>query len=173
MEAIKLHEVMLLLVLAILAATTAIYIAFTKHLLRAVFALLLCFLVLAVLYIWLAAELVGVAQLVIYIGGTLVLLLFAVLLTRQYPLFELSPFYSYKKVLAGWLLAALLLILFVYAIAEVDLVYSQATHQVSIQALGAYMLTHQLLVFELAGLLLTFALVGALFVLKRALQRQD
>ena len=59
----------------------AAYAVFTRNIMRAVFSLLGTFFGVAVLYGLLAADFVAVVQVMVYVGGILVLLLFAVMLT--------------------------------------------------------------------------------------------
>src|SRR5947209_8291830 len=58
-------------------------VAFSRNLLRSAFLLLGTLAGVAGLYLTLGADFVGVAQLMIYVGGVLVLLLFAVLMTGR------------------------------------------------------------------------------------------
>jgi NADH-quinone oxidoreductase subunit J len=69
--------------LAAVTVVSAAGVALGRNILYSAFALLGTLAGVAGLYLYLAADFVGVAQLVIYIGGILVLILFAVLLTNR------------------------------------------------------------------------------------------
>lgn len=68
---------------AFVTVATAAYAVFSRNIVRSVFSLLGTFFGVAVLYGMLAADFVAVVQLMVYVGGILVLLLFAVMLTSQ------------------------------------------------------------------------------------------
>jgi NAD(P)H-quinone oxidoreductase subunit 6 len=74
-----------LLFYGVAAATlaTAAYAVFSRNIVRAVFSLLGTFFGVAIIYGMLAADFVAVVQLMVYVGGILVLLLFAVMLTSR------------------------------------------------------------------------------------------
>jgi len=68
---------------SLFVAVTAAYAVFTANIVRAVFSLLGTFFGVAIIYGLLAADYVAVVQLMVYVGGILVLLLFAVMLTSR------------------------------------------------------------------------------------------
>ncbi len=68
---------------ALATAASAAYAVFSRNIVRAVFSLLFTFFGVAVVYGMLAADFVAIVQLMVYVGGILVLLLFAVMLTSQ------------------------------------------------------------------------------------------
>jgi NAD(P)H-quinone oxidoreductase subunit 6 len=61
----------------------AAWVAFSQNIVRSAFALLLTFFGVAGLYALLSADLVAVIQLMVYVGGVLVVILFAVMLTAR------------------------------------------------------------------------------------------
>lgn len=61
----------------------AAYAVFSRNLVRAVFALLATFSGVSVLYGMLASDFISIVQLMVYVGGILVLMLFAVMLTSR------------------------------------------------------------------------------------------
>lgn len=69
--------------LAALAVLGAAWVAFARNIVHSAFALLATFLGVAGLYAYLSADLVAVVQLLVYVGGVLVLILFAVMLTSR------------------------------------------------------------------------------------------
>ncbi|WP_038031661.1 NADH-quinone oxidoreductase subunit J family protein [Thermonema rossianum] len=150
---------------------SAAYAAFSKHLVRVIFALLACLLGVAALYALLMAELIAVAQLIVYIGGLLIVLLFAVLLTQRHTQGG-PPRIHNRNVLAGWLLSLSLLCVLFYGIMQLSLP-RQTTEAPSLYELSAGLMTKHLVAFEIAGLLLTIALIGALYWTKKAQTQTD
>ncbi len=72
--------------IAIPIAVLALIIVFTTHIVRAAIWLLFTLIGTAFLYFLLDAAFVAASQLMIYVGGILVLLIFAIMLTNQNPL---------------------------------------------------------------------------------------
>ena len=68
---------------AVLTVGSAAVVVFSKSLIRSAFALLFTFFGVAALYAFLGADFLAAAQMVIYVGGILVLLLFGVMLTHK------------------------------------------------------------------------------------------
>lgn len=69
--------------LAALAVLGAAWVAFARNIVHSAFALLATFLGVAGLYALLSANLIAVLQVLVYVGGVLVLILFAVMLTSR------------------------------------------------------------------------------------------
>src|SRR5271166_5253865 len=69
--------------LAALTVGSAAGVAFSRNIIYSAFSLLGTFLGVAAMYIYLAAPFIAVTQILIYIGGVLVLILFAVMLTSH------------------------------------------------------------------------------------------
>ncbi|NIK74390.1 NADH-quinone oxidoreductase subunit J [Thermonema lapsum] len=147
-------------------AGAAVYAALSKHLVRIVFALLACLLGVAALYVLLMAELIAVAQLIVYIGGVLVVLLFAVLLTQRQDA-EKTPHIHNRNPFLGSILSIALLGLLLYGISSLPSLPSTTAYP-SLYELSAQLMSKHLLAFEIAGLLLTVALIGALYWIKKA-----
>src|SRR5215510_9283726 len=87
---------------ALLACGFGVAVLATSNVVRMAFYLTLCLGATAGLFFLAGAEFVGAMQLMIYVGGTLVLLIFGVMLTAQ------ARFISMKTSGAEWVLAAIL-----------------------------------------------------------------
>src|SRR6202158_6411924 len=68
---------------AALTVVSAAGVAFSRNIVYSAFALMGSFMGVAGLYVFLAADFVAVIQVLIYVGGILVLILFAVMLTHR------------------------------------------------------------------------------------------
>src|ERR1700722_12082270 len=99
MDPINLHSVFFLL-FALLGCSFAMAVVFTSHIVRMAFYLVMSLGATAGLFFLAGADFVGAMQLLIYVGGTLVLLVFGVMLTAQ------GPFISMKTAGGEWILAA-------------------------------------------------------------------
>lgn len=73
-------------VIASATAVSALGVVFERNIVRAALWLLFTLIGVSMLYFLLGAEFLGAAQLIVYVGGTLVLVVFGVMLTAQGPL---------------------------------------------------------------------------------------
>jgi NADH:ubiquinone oxidoreductase subunit 6 (subunit J) len=89
------------LLTALLACSFAVAVVVTSNIVRMAFYLIASLGAVAGLYFLAGADFVGALQLMIYVGGTLVLLVFGVMLTAQ------GPFVSMETSRGQWLLALL------------------------------------------------------------------
>lgn len=88
-------------IFAIAACFSAVAVVLTPNIVRMAFWLLVSLGSMAGLFFLLGAEFVGATQLLVYVGGTLVLLIFGVMLTAR------GPFISMKTSSGEWILAAI------------------------------------------------------------------
>ncbi|PIU55205.1 MAG: NADH-quinone oxidoreductase subunit L, partial [Chloroflexi bacterium CG07_land_8_20_14_0_80_51_10] len=70
-------------IMAALAVGAAISVIASRDLFRAALLLVLCFFAVAGIYATLSADFLAIAQVLIYVGAVAVLVIFAVMLTRQ------------------------------------------------------------------------------------------
>lgn len=147
----------------------ALGVCFTKNIVRMAVWLFGALASVAVLYFLLAANFLGAIQLIVYAGGTLVLLIFGVMLTSKSPWARFEPS-KWETVLAIFVCGALL--------AGLCMVLCSATWPgvegtvpgVSVEAIGRKLLSVYVVPFEIAGVLLMIVLVGAAHM---ARQEQD
>jgi NADH-quinone oxidoreductase subunit J len=83
--------VTLFALLAGVTAASAVMVVLTAHIVRAAVWLLFTLLGVGGLFFLLGAEFVGATQLIVYVGGTMVLVVFGVMLTAQGPFLTLRP----------------------------------------------------------------------------------
>jgi NADH:ubiquinone oxidoreductase subunit 6 (subunit J) len=100
MQAINWHSLFFLL-FALLTCGFALAVVFSSNIVRMAFYLVMSLGASSGLFFLAGADFVGAMQLLIYVGGTLVLLIFGVMLTAQ------GPFVSMKTGGGDWILAAL------------------------------------------------------------------
>lgn len=143
---------------------SVLFIMFTRNILYAALALIVTFLCLAGIFVFLGAEFIAITQILVYVGGILVLLVFGIMLTNRISGSKVvGP--TYNKLLGILASATLFTILFkgiisanFSALGWVD----KTSSSTSIQKLGLTLMTDYVLVFELIGLLLLIALIGAI-----------
>jgi len=143
-------------------------IMFSRNLLHAVLLLILTFIGIAGFFVLLSAEFLAMAQVIIYVGAIAVLVLFAVLLTPRAGRDNGES----KMLLPAVLLAVCLgaVVLFVITDTSWNTVPSAPAveHEPKVAAsdLGEALLSTWILPFELASVLLTAALVGAILLVR-------
>ena len=153
-------EVVLFYVVGGAAAVCAIGVAASKNIVRMAVWLFGALGSVAMLYFLLSANFLGAIQLIVYAGGTLVLLIFGVMLTSKSPKARFNPtrweFLSALAVCAA-LLSALVIVLRKTAWYTAEGVVPGA----SVADIGRRLLTTYLIPFEVAGVLLFIVMVGA------------
>jgi NAD(P)H-quinone oxidoreductase subunit 6 len=146
-------------------------VAFSPNIVYSAFSLMGTFMGVAALYVFLAADFVAVIQVLIYVGGILVLMLFAVMLTHRIADVRVSN-RSVGR------LPALVIMAFVGA-AMGKAVLGTAWHTTppgtptpTTYAIGNGFLGEYILPFELASVVLLAALIGAVVLSRKELTEQ-
>ena len=158
---------MLFTIFAILTLAGAVAAISLRNLVHSVLALTLAFAGLAAVYLLLGAQFIGFAQILVYIGAVAILIVFAILLTRETE--QASP----STVVSSWVgsLAAVLVIFGAMAWAiERSAVTQRVTGpqaEAPMQQIGNALMLRFALPLEIIGLLLTAALIGAVTIAMR------
>ncbi len=151
------------------AAAGAAGVALSRNILYSAIGLLMALLGAGSLYVFLSADFVAVTQLLVYIGGVLVLILFAVMLTNRITEVQVSN--SSFGLFGGFLLFV--------AVAPVLLAVAALTPWQTItpaplapmtEAIGNGFLTRWLLPFEVASLVLLATLVGSVVIARKEIK---
>ncbi len=158
-------EMQEILFYAILAFTifTAAIVAFANKIIYSAFALLFTFIGFAGLYIYLGADFLAVTQIIIYVGGILVLILFGVLMTQK--IYDLKALAAHNPIIlsiSGGLFVAIILAIFLSKESWFRLL--DKTFTPTTAKIGEAILTDYLLPFEVASVLLLGALIGAVYL---------
>ena len=149
--------------LAALTVGSSMIVAFSRNIVYSSFALLGAFMGVVGIYILLAADFVAMVQLLVYVGGILVLTIFAVMLTAGIGDVTVSN----RAVGTG---AAILTVgvaglVMLYAIARTQWHQAAAvTPAPTTYAIGNAFLGDYVLPFEVASLVLLAALIGAIVI---------
>jgi len=147
-----------------LTLLSALYIAFTRNVLYAAIALIVTFLGVAGIFMMLGASFVAISQVLVYVGGILVLIVFGIMLTNRLKGQKVeSPVYN--KFL-GLAVAVGLFIIFFKGILQANFsalgwIQSAEPTNPPLEKFGMRLMTDYVLAFELIGVLLLLALIGA------------
>lgn len=162
---------------ALLTVGSALAVLLTRNVLYAAFFLLLTLLGVAGLFVLASADFLAIAQIMIYVGGVLVLVVFGVMLTskttasmetsnqspNKIPALNRAGAYSalIAIVVSGGLFFALYKLL---SKARFTLFSRPAGWQSTVNTIGKQLMTEYVLPFEIVGILLLAALVGATYL---------
>jgi len=143
-----------------LTIISAFSVVLTKNLVYAAISLLVTFLGVASMYVFLWADFLAGTQVMIYIGGILILLLFGIMLTHRIT----SVRISHANVQRG-VGAAVVLVLFAGLIWMINITPWKLEPAIepeqTVETIGTLLMTDFLLPFEVASVLLLGALIGA------------
>jgi NADH-quinone oxidoreductase subunit J len=157
--------------MAIGAIAGAGIVAFSRNIVHSAFALLLSFFCVAGLYIFLAADFVAATQVIVYVGGILVLILFGVMLTEKIDKVKISN--QALKPLRAWLLLIVTAAVIITAILKTSwITQTPLPPSPTTGDLGNAFLTRYLLPFEVASVLLLVALIGAIIAGRKEVRKK-
>ena len=153
-------------VFAALTVGSAAVVVLARSLIYNAFALLFTFFGVAGLYVLLGADFLAATQLLIYVGGILVLLLFGVMLTHK--IYDLDLRSEVTQPLAGWLVAiCIFVVLTAIAVQTQWATGAPRAPASTTRAIGELFMGQFLLPFEAASILLLVALMGAAMIVRR------
>lgn len=155
-------EFLIILFLTLIASSGII---FSKKLMYKAIFLLMIFMIVGVVFILAKAEFLAVAQIVIYVGGILILLLFGILITDE----KSSTGHSLSSMLGYGLISFILFIVLLNSIfqndhyaLEKDIHFSEDlsnSHQIGILMMSKYLVS-----LEMVAILLLLALIGSVIL---------
>tara|TARA_B100001167_G_scaffold134564_1_gene84914 strand:+ start:307 stop:795 length:489 start_codon:yes stop_codon:yes gene_type:complete len=146
--------------IAALTVISAVFVVLNNQLLYAAVGLLFTLFGVAGLYVFLWADFIAGVQLLVYIGGILVLIIFGIMLTNQISSVRLSQTNVQQGV--GAVVVTWLFIFLSMVITKTPWLIQPAIEPDSTTAgVGVLLLTRYLLPFEVISVLLLGALIGA------------
>lgn len=154
------------------AALTLIFgavVVFSKNIMYSAFSLLFTFFGIAGLYVLLNADFLAVTQIMIYIGGILVLIIFGVMLTTRITGVDIKSgkVGKIQYVVAGLLTTIIAVSLIVLFTGTKWFLADSVPVDATVNLIGNKLLTNYLLAFEAASMLLLIAIVGAAFIARK------
>ena len=161
------------MVLSAVAVVSALGVVFNRNAVHSALALLVNFAVLALFYVALNAQFIGVVQVVVYAGAIVVLFLFVVMLLGAGGEVTFEHWFNRRTALVA--VAALVLLTLVGTVgfegtiggASGTATPEQMAEVGQTQAVGTALFTDYLLPFELASVLLLVGMVGAIVLGQR------
>ena len=157
----------LFMIIAALVIASAFWVVFSPNLIHSAVSLLFTLFSTAGLYVFLYADFIAATQVVIYVGGILVLIIFGVMLTNRISKPTIASS-SANQFIGG--LGAFLIFVFQIAVIFNTPWKNKALiiPDSSTEMIGHLILNEYLLPFEIVSLLLLAALMGAALLSRRA-----
>ncbi|MGH7361328.1 MAG: NADH-quinone oxidoreductase subunit J family protein [Candidatus Methylomirabilales bacterium] len=144
----------------------ALVVVLGRNLVHSAIALIFTFFGVAALYVLLDAEFLAAVQVLLYIGGITILLLFAIMLTSRLSPRGMEIFN--EQVLPAALITGGILVALLYAAWQgIRPAGPPPPYLDSTTSLGTMFLTTHVLLFEVASVLLLVAMVGAILLARK------
>ncbi|MBU2502983.1 NADH-quinone oxidoreductase subunit J [bacterium] len=159
---------LIFILLALLTVVPAVWVVSSRNIVHAGFGLLFTLFGAAGLYAYMGADFIAVTQLMVYIGGVLVLILFTVMMTRV-PSGGRRTHGLDRYVPAG-VFAALVFGVLYKTITSVEWGGSEQPAMPTIAEIGTNFMTSYIFPFEYVSLVLLAALIGAAILIR---ERRD
>lgn len=151
---------------ALITIMSAFFVVSSKNIVYSAYNLLLTFFGVAGIYILLGADFIAIVQLIVYVGGILILVLFGVMLTNKITDVPLKT--SAVQVLPASISVGLLAGIIISSISKTNWkVDEQPTPDTTLTQLGSVLMNEYVLIFELLGILLLIALIGAASIARK------
>lgn len=151
---------------AVITVVSAVVVVTSKNIIYAAFSLLVTLFGVAGLYVLLGSDFIAIVQLMVYVGGILILLIFGVMLTHKITNIEIKT--GSLQILPSLIGMTILAVAFLVIIFHTQWqIQPEAMPQTTTKELGRLLLTDYVLIFELLGILLLVVLIGAASISRR------
>jgi NADH:ubiquinone oxidoreductase subunit 6 (subunit J) len=148
---------------ALLAIAGAIAVVRTPSMIRSALGLILALASVAIVFLLLSADFLAMVQLVVYVGAIMILMLFAIMLTPGQV--ELPALAERGQHLAAAMVAVAIGGISLFAIFSQPWNLRPTPLNVpTVESIGQLMFTTYVLPFEIASILLTAAMIGAIII---------
>ncbi len=163
---------MIFYILAAITLFSALGIVLCKNLIHSALSMALCFVSIAGLYASLNADFLAVAQLMIYAGTVVILIILGIMTTRRISM-SYTNMPQRKYIISAALLCSSIIGVLVFVFLHTDfngtaLFDAVDTAKMSMDNLADMLLDHYVLAFEITAVLLLAAMIGAIILAKGA-----
>jgi NADH-quinone oxidoreductase subunit J len=140
---------------------------YSRNIIYSAFSLLFTFCGVAGIYVLLNADFIAVAQILIYVGGILMLLVFGVMLTHRVINVEIKT--GVLNVIPASMITAIVggTLCGVFVVTDWLIVEGVPPIKSTTNEIGTMFMTKYLLPFEIASVVLLVALIGAAYIARR------
>lgn len=151
---------------AALTVASAGMMVFSRNVVYSAVGLLFTFFGVAGIYVLLAADLLAVVQILVYVGGILILLLFGVMLSQRITSVEMRTG-TLQLVPALLVVAGVFVVLFRVIQSTSWQIIPKNDFNPTAESIGRLLMTDFLIPFEIVSILLLGALIGAAFIARK------
>lgn len=150
----------------LLTVLSAFVVVFSRNILHSAFALMFTFFGVAAIYVLLYADFVAVTQLLVYVGGILVLILFGVMLTTK--VFSVEMKTGTLNIFPATVFAAVIAGILIFVLFTTDWnVLPDQEWDATVRSLGVLLVNDFILPMQVTGVLLLIAMIGAVMMAAR------
>ena len=159
----------LFLTICMLVIASAVWVVISPNLIHSAVSLLFTLFGVAGLYVFLYADFMAASQVIIYVGGILVLIIFGVMLTNKISDQNLSN--KSQNRLPASIMCLILLAVQINVIVNTKWYLGEAmVRESTVNDIGIMLLSKYLLPFEVVSVLLLAALIGAAMLSRKKVQ---
>ncbi len=153
-------------VLALITVVSAVIIVSRKNVIHSAFALFFTLLGVSGFYVLLRADFIAVTQIMVYVGGILILLIFGVMLTTKITDIDLRT--KNMNNIPGLIFTVGIITILISIITTTKWNVKQPiANDETVSQIGRLILTDYLLPFEIASIVLLVALIGSAMLARR------
>ena len=161
-------DLILFLLIAVAAIATALSTVLHRNPVMSAISLIANFFCIALLYLFLHAQLLAVLQVVIYTGAIMVLVVFVIMLLNLGKEERLTEKYDLRKIIATVVAAGFAFeMLYIVFSSETDAFPSNPGDVGTVEAIGSALFGPYLLPFEITSVLLLAGIIGAVVLARR------
>lgn len=161
------------IVIAITTVLSGWLVVSLKNIIHSAFSLLVTFFGVSGLFVYLHADFLAATQVLIYIGGVMILVLFSIMLSER--VYNLSIFH-WSKVLPALLVLGTVFLILSRVILETPWMLRAGNTELTgptTGILGELLLNEYLLPFEVISIMLLAALIGAVVLIRKEVGRRQ
>lgn len=160
------YETIIFYVLAAITVISAVVVVFNKNVIHAAFALFFTLFAISGFYVLLRADFIAITQIMIYVGGILILLLFGVMLTTKITDIQVST--KNLNLIPSVIFTVGIIAILVFIILSTKWnIKMPVSNEETVSQIGKLLLTDYLLPFEIASIVLLVALIGSAMFARR------
>ncbi len=154
------YYTILFYIFALLTITSAVFLVSTRNIMYSAMALFVTLLSIAALYLLLRADFIAITQIMVYVGGILILLLFGIMLTHRITSIDIKT-NNLNIIPAVIFTVGITAIIIVIMLTTKWRVTIPIQNETTIGEIGRQLLSSYLLPFEIASIVLLIALIGS------------
>jgi NADH-quinone oxidoreductase subunit J len=167
-------ETVVFYLFAAIIIISALLILFTRNVLYAAFSLIFTFLGIAAIYVFAGADFLAITQVLVYVGGVLVLLIFGIMLSHRLagePVLSGQHNRPMGVFLAAGIFSLVLQVIlkgtFFFQQPNFNQQNMEPVNNSTIKLLGFQLMTNFVFPFELVAIILLVALIGSAFLARQ------